>query len=229
MGGLSQFWQEPDAVGRTVALVLLAMSVCAWVLILWKGAVLHRARRQLPPAVRAFWAAESLDSGRQRLQALDAAGVLLPLVAAAAIPDAPGTLATQAEPGSQLTRRLRDALHAVVHQLQYGQVVLASIGSTAPFIGLLGTVWGIYHALASIAASGSAGASSGAGTAGRGSAWIAARARAIAGRSCGRRAGRPSIASTTKAPNGSASPGGSTASRRGTWPEGAARRKHAAW
>ena len=55
---------------------------------------------------------------------------------------------------SQLTRRLRDALHRVLTQLQFGQVVLASIGSTAPFIGLFGTVWGIYHALLSISTAG---------------------------------------------------------------------------
>jgi biopolymer transport protein ExbB len=58
------------------------------------------------------------------------------------------TLEAQGHVDSQLTRRLRDALHAVLRQLQYGQVLLASIGSTAPFIGLFGTVWGIYHALA---------------------------------------------------------------------------------
>ena len=51
-------------------------------------------------------------------------------------------------------RRLRDALHGVLMQLQFGQVLLASIGATAPFIGLFGTVWGIYHALLGIAAAG---------------------------------------------------------------------------
>ena len=56
---------------------------------------------------------------------------------------------------SQLTRRLRDALHRGLAHLQFGQVLLASIGSTAPFIGLFGTVWGIYHALVSISAAGS--------------------------------------------------------------------------
>ena len=67
-----------------------------------------------------------------------------------------GTLETDGQLASQLTRRLRDALHAVLAQLQYGQVLLASIGSTAPFIGLFGTVWGIYHALIRIGASGQA-------------------------------------------------------------------------
>ena len=65
-----------------------------------------------------------------------------------------GTLEAKGHADSQLTRRLRDALHGVLQHLQFGQVLLASIGSTAPFIGLFGTVWGIYHALISISAAG---------------------------------------------------------------------------
>ena len=49
---------------------------------------------------------------------------------------------------------LRDALHDVLGRLQFGQVLLATVGSTAPFVGLLGTVWGIYHALTAIGADG---------------------------------------------------------------------------
>ena len=49
---------------------------------------------------------------------------------------------------------MRDALHVAVNRLQYGQVLLATVGSTAPFVGLLGTVWGIYHALTGIASAG---------------------------------------------------------------------------
>ena len=154
MQGLTQFWAETDAIGRTVAVLLLAMSVCAWVLILWKGRVLHRARRDIARAVPAFWSAESLPSGQARLAALDREQVLLPLLAAAITPEGGGTLATRAAAGSQLTRRLRDALHQGLAHLQFGQVLLASIGSTAPFIGLFGTVWGIYHALLSISAAG---------------------------------------------------------------------------
>jgi biopolymer transport protein ExbB len=76
------------------------------------------------------------------------------LDAATALPTA-GTLETAGRLESQLTRRLRDALHQGLAHLQFGQVLLASIGSTAPFVGLFGTVWGIYHALVGIAAAGS--------------------------------------------------------------------------
>jgi biopolymer transport protein ExbB len=154
MGGFAEFWTQSDAVGRTVALLLLAMSVSAWVLIFWKGWLLRRARRALVRAVPAFWAATGVAEGRSALQSFDTEGMLLPLLDAATAETRSATLDASAKRVSRLTRRLRDALHAVLAKLQFGQVMLASIGATAPFIGLFGTVWGIYHALAGIAASG---------------------------------------------------------------------------
>jgi biopolymer transport protein ExbB len=153
--GLSQFWDASDAVGRTVALLLLAMSVTAWVLIFWKGWLLRRATGDIARAVPAFWDAATLDDGRARLQALDRERLLLPLLDAASAQPARGTLESTGQLESQLTRRLRDALHRGLAHLQFGQVLLASIGSTAPFVGLFGTVWAIYHALGGIAAAGS--------------------------------------------------------------------------
>jgi biopolymer transport protein ExbB len=155
MQGLQQFWQQTDGVGRAVALLLLVMSISGWVVILWKSWVLRRARRDIARAVPAFWAAESLDSGRARLATLDRERVLAPMLQAAMARPATGTLETSGLLDSQLTRRLRDALFGGLAHLQFGQVLLASIGSTAPFIGLFGTVWGIYHALVSISAAGS--------------------------------------------------------------------------
>ena len=155
MEGLSHFWAQSDNVGHAVALLLLAMSVSAWVVILWKGWVLRRAGLDIVRAVPAFWNATTLDDGRTRLAAMDREQVLLPLLDAAAARPAAGTLETSGQIESQLTRRLRDALHRGLAHLQFGQVLLASIGSTAPFVGLFGTVWGIYHALVGIAASGS--------------------------------------------------------------------------
>ena len=78
--------------------------------------------------------------------------VVLPLLQAAQGLNtaAPHTLAASGDRSQQLTRVLRDALHSVLHRLQYGQVLLATVGSTAPFVGLLGTVWGIYNALTGI-------------------------------------------------------------------------------
>ena len=155
MDGLSKFWTASDGVGRTVALLLLAMSVAAWVLILWKGWLLRRALGDIQRAVPAFWDATSLDEGRARITALDREHVLLSLLDAATARPAAGTLESSGQLEAQLTRRLRDALHDGLAHLQFGQVLLASVGSTAPFVGLFGTVWGIYHALAGIAAAGS--------------------------------------------------------------------------
>ena len=155
MGGFENFWSQGDAITRSVALLLLAMSVGAWVMIFWKGWLLRRVRRDLARAVPAFWSAASLDEGREQLLAFDREAVLQPLLAAAVANPPGGTLQANAHADSQLTRRLRDALHGVLDQLQSGQVLLASIGSTAPFIGLFGTVWGIYHALVGISTAGS--------------------------------------------------------------------------
>ena len=155
MEGLSQFWSQSDAIARAVAGLLLLMSISAWVVILWKSWLLQRVRNDIERAVPAFWAAPSLEAGRDQLAAFDRESALQPLLAAAMAAPSGQTLEAKGHADSQLTRRLRDALHGVLAQLQFGQVLLASIGSTAPFIGLFGTVWGIYHALISISSAGS--------------------------------------------------------------------------
>ena len=154
MGGLEHFWTQGDAVSRSVAALLLLMSVSAWVVILWKTWLLKRVRRDIERAVPAFWAAPDVVAGREQLAAFDRERALSPLLAAALATPPGGTLGASGHTDSQLTRRLRDALHSVLAQLQFGQVLLASIGSTAPFIGLFGTVWGIYHALLGISVAG---------------------------------------------------------------------------
>jgi biopolymer transport protein ExbB len=150
----ADFWAQSDLVGRAVALLLLAMSVSAWALIFWKTWLLRRARRGLARAVPAFWAAAGVAEGRGALQSFDTEGLLLPLLDAATAETRTATLEAAGKRESRLTRRLRDALHAVLAKLQFGQVLLASVGATAPFVGLFGTVWGIYHALLSISAAG---------------------------------------------------------------------------
>ncbi|MEL4177559.1 MotA/TolQ/ExbB proton channel family protein [Roseateles sp. PN1] len=155
MTGFAELWQVGDAVTRSVALLLLLMSVSAWVVILWKGWLLARARRSIARAVPAFWSAANLEEGRAALQNFDQDDVVLPLLDAATASAASNTLEASGRRESRLTRRLRDALHAVLQRLQFGQVLLASIGSVAPFVGLFGTVWGIYHALVTMTAGGS--------------------------------------------------------------------------
>lgn len=142
-----------DAVSGTVALVLLLMSVGSWVVILWKAWLLHRAHGDVARSTAAFWQAASLADALCTLRAFDREALVLPLVEATQT-QTPGTLAVAGDRSQQLTRVLRDALHGVLRKLQAGQVWLATVGAIAPFVGLLGTVWGIYHALIGIAGAG---------------------------------------------------------------------------
>ena len=145
--------RDGDTVTQAVAVVLLAMSVASWVVILWKAWLLRRATTDVARGTAAFWQAGSIDEARLRLPAFDREGLVLPLVEATRLP-ATGALASAGDRSQQPTRLLRNALHRVLDKLQFGQVLLATVGSTAPFVGLLGTVWGIYHALVGIAAEG---------------------------------------------------------------------------
>ena len=142
-----------DAVGSAVAILLLAMSVGSWVVLLWKSWLLQRATGDVARSRQAFWQAASLEDGLTVVEAMDREQLLLPLVEAA-LSQPVGNLAAAGERSQQLTRVLRDALHEVLNKLQAGQVLLATVGATAPFVGLLGTVWGIYHALLGIAGAG---------------------------------------------------------------------------
>ena len=160
MGAL-QWLSQGDAVTQASALLLLAMSVASWVVIGWKLRLLRRARRDVLRCTTAFWQAPDLGTARQQFAAFDREALLLPMLDAAqavAQPPphftAPARLAQAGSMGQQLTRVLRDALHRALGTLQVGQVLLATVGSTAPFVGLLGTVWGIYHALSAIASAG---------------------------------------------------------------------------
>jgi biopolymer transport protein ExbB len=145
--------RQGDAVSMGVALVLLVMSVASWVVILWKAWLLLRAHRDVARSTAAFWQAPSLEEGLRSVQLFDREVLVAPLVLASQVPTS-GTLAGAGDRSQQLTRLLRDALHAVLLKLQAGQVLLATVGSTAPFVGLLGTVWGIYHALMGISGAG---------------------------------------------------------------------------
>ena len=150
---LQSVFSQSDAIGKAVAILLLLMSIASWVVILWKAWMLRRAGGDVLRGVAAFWQAPTLDEAATRVAGFDRGQLVTPLIQATQLP-AGDTLAAAGERAQQLTRTLRDALHAIMGRLQFGQVLLATIGSTAPFVGLLGTVWGIYHALIGIAGSG---------------------------------------------------------------------------
>ena len=152
MTGLENSMQG-DAVSWLVGVLLLIMSVASWVLILWKSWLLLRASRDVNRCTAAFWQSASLADAGQRLQAFDRESLVVPLIDATRL-SVSATLAGAGERSQQLTRVLRDALQQVLRKLQYGQIVLATVGAIAPFVGLLGTVWGIYQALIGMASAG---------------------------------------------------------------------------
>ena len=159
---------QGDAVHNTVAGLLLLMSVASWVVIVWKTWLLQRAIGDTQRSTAAFWQARSMADALPAMQAFDREALVWPMVRAAqtqlfasqlglaqrADGSASASLGGAGDVSQQLTRVLRDALHASVHKLQSGQVLLATVGAIAPFVGLLGTVWGIYHALTTIASAG---------------------------------------------------------------------------
>lgn len=142
---------EGDAISRFVAWALLLMSVSSWVVMIWKTWLLSALARDLPRSRAAFWQAPAMPEAIERMQALDRRGLVGPLLVAALGQPPERTMAAAGQARGRLTRVLRDGLQAATERLQYGQVLLATVGSTAPFVGLLGTVWGIYHALTGMA------------------------------------------------------------------------------
>ena len=142
-----------DGLSGFLSLVLLLMSVASWTVIVYKTWFLRRVATDIAKGKAVFWQANAVAQAHSALQSVDRHAVLTPL-AQAQQQLMPNTLGAQGDVHAQRTRVLRDALHSVLQRLQWGQVLLATVGSTAPFVGLLGTVWGIYHALTGIATAG---------------------------------------------------------------------------
>jgi biopolymer transport protein ExbB len=162
--GLAHLWSEGDGVIRGIAILLLLMSVVSWVIILLKAWDLRSYRRQAQ-RTKTFWHASDFDEaldhlGRRpgnpfRLLAVYGRDAFEHLTehSAAHKPQ----LHDKLDLSDWVQHALRHAIDDFVARLQSGLWILASIGSTAPFIGLLGTVWSIYQALIGIGSSGSAG------------------------------------------------------------------------
>ena len=172
--GLAHVWAQGDGVTRTVAVILLGMSLASWLVIIIKALDLRTHRAQAKGA-EAFWHATDFDDGLAKLgtQANNPFRQLAETGRNAtrhiqredesqATPQSADHTAPRPQLHEQLdlsdwvTRELRSAIDEFTARLQGGMAVLASVGSTAPFVGLFGTVWGIYHALLGIGAAGQA-------------------------------------------------------------------------
>nr|WP_315399928.1 MotA/TolQ/ExbB proton channel family protein [uncultured Duganella sp.] len=155
--GLLDVWQQGDFVSRSIVVVLISMSMLSWAVIVFKGSQLARLKRQSRRIEGEFWATASLEHGEDMLRRLDASSPYLALVATAFEVNssrADTRLENAMSPDEWLARSLRMTFDDCLTRLQSGLAMLASIGSTSPFIGLFGTVWGIYHAMQAISASG---------------------------------------------------------------------------
>ena len=155
--GMWQWLAQGDSVTKGTAAVMLVMSVLSWVVIVFKLWFMASAHRSVPKAIEAFWQMPNIAQAQAQVKALDRQALVLPMAEAinqsGAATDGP-SLAQNAAQGQRLMRSLRSALGGASRQLQWGQTLLATIGATAPFVGLLGTVWGIHHALGTLAGSG---------------------------------------------------------------------------
>ena len=155
--GLAHFWTQADVVIRSTAYLLLAMSVLSWFLILWKTWAWVRVR-SAARHLEGFWSAPSIDAAIADLRTRDAEALFVPLAQSAASAAqsqaVEGSLAARIDRSELITRALRQRINEAAARLEAGLTFLASVGSTAPFVGLFGTVWGIYHALLSIATAG---------------------------------------------------------------------------
>jgi biopolymer transport protein ExbB len=156
--GLIHLWNQGDLITKGVAVLLLAMSLASWTVIIVKSIDLRKFAVQAR-MTESFWRAADFADGLARLGA-DPANPFRALALegreATAHHHAQAQLHDSLDVSEWLTRSLRNSIDESTARLQSGLAVLASVGSTAPFVGLFGTVWGIYHALLSISAAGQA-------------------------------------------------------------------------
>ena len=155
--GIAHYWAQGDEITHVVAYLLLFMSLLSWYFILAKAWTALRMR-QSAGALDAFWKAPSFDDAVKLLSNVDRENVYTPLAIhgneAANAGAHAGSLNAASDPGELITRTLRREITRATSRLEGGLTILASIGATAPFVGLLGTVWGIYHALAAVSLAG---------------------------------------------------------------------------
>jgi biopolymer transport protein ExbB len=154
--GLAALWAQGDFVARGTLIILVLMSLYSWFIIftkLWEQA---RLLRQAKQASRDFWTGHSLQEGVEKLTGK---GNVFRAMAESGIKASDhheGKLTKQVPLTEWISAKLQQNVDRVNNDLQRGLSFLASVGSTAPFVGLFGTVWGIYHALIAIGVAGQA-------------------------------------------------------------------------
>lgn len=155
--GIVNVWTQGDLVTKGVAVLLLLMSLASWIVIALKAMDIVKYKKQAKNAAN-FWHSEDFAAGLEKLGS-DATDPFRQIAlegreATAHHRNTKVHLHDTLDVSDWVTRCLRNALDEFTARLQSGLAILASVGSTAPFVGLFGTVWGIYHALLAIGLSG---------------------------------------------------------------------------
>ncbi len=150
------FVQQSDWVGKGLFIVLAIMSLASWYLIIVKGILSMRLKRRSTAFVREFWSASSLEQVENEIATHGAREPFAHLASHAIHAQQHHAkygamrLEEKGSTGDFIARIMRKVIDEETARLENGLTLLASVGSTAPFVGLFGTVWGVYHALINI-------------------------------------------------------------------------------
>ncbi|WP_411887245.1 MotA/TolQ/ExbB proton channel family protein [Hydrocarboniphaga effusa] len=153
--GIGALWAQGDFVAKGVLVLMLIMSGATWYIMIVKLIDQTKLFKQAKEANATFWTSKSVAEGLSKVKT----GTPFWYIAdrgVAASQHHEGTLVEQIDLSSWVTMSINRAVDEIQSKLQGGLAVLATVGSTAPFVGLFGTVWGIYHALTAIGISGQA-------------------------------------------------------------------------
>jgi len=158
--GLAHYVSQSDAVGKTLLAILIVMSVASWAIMAVKGLTLVLRNGRSREFLNFFWNATSLDAVAGEITthgARDPFSHLASHAMQAQAHHARYGAAKLEEAGTSsefVTRTIKKVLDEEMSRLENGLTLLATVGATAPFVGLFGTVWGVYHALVAIGISG---------------------------------------------------------------------------
>ncbi len=153
--GLSALWAQGDFVSRGTLIIMVIMSMASWYIIFTKLFEQRKLMKSAEAAAKTFWTAGSVKAGIGNLEE----GSAFRFIAESGVNASEhheGTLVEKIDLHTWVSMSVQRATDNINSRLQDGLAVLATVGSTAPFVGLFGTVWGIYHALTAIGISGQA-------------------------------------------------------------------------
>lgn len=153
--GLEALWRDGDFVSKGTLIILVIMSVGSWYIGIVKLIEQHKLMGSAREAEEKFWKARTVAEGFQSLHE-DSAFRFIAEKGSMAAEHHGGTLTEEVDLNAWVGMSVQRAIDVIGNRLQGGLAFLATVGSTAPFVGLFGTVWGIYHALTAIGIAGQA-------------------------------------------------------------------------